>query len=170
MYNVSENYHAPTELRIGHIHLNVFDLERSIAFYRDIMGFDLLFNFGTAAFLSVGGYHHHIGLNTWKCEAGEAPARTQVGLHHFALNYPTKRDLALALKRLREKNYPVDGASDHTSHIAVYLADPDGNGIELACDRDQNSWKLLLDQTLSVEQMRGLFEVIDLDDLLKEAG
>ncbi len=169
MYNVSENYHAPAELRIGHIHLNVSDLERSIAFYRDVMGFDLLLNFGTAAFLSVGGYHHHIGLNTWSREGGGPSGRMQVGLNHFALNYPTRRDLALALKRLREKNYPVESASDHTSHIAIYLTDPDGNGIELACDRDRSSWEFLLDRTMSVEQMRELFKVIDLDELLQEA-
>jgi catechol 2,3-dioxygenase len=130
----------PADTRIGHVHLKVADLERAIGFYRDIMGFDLILNFGTAAFLSAGGYHHHIGLNTWESMGGEPPAPGTTGLYHFAINYPTRRDLAVALTRLLEAGWGIDGASDHGTHEAIYLHDPDFNGIELAWDRAPEEW------------------------------
>ena len=171
MSEVEKAYRASTGVRIGHIHLKVSDLERSIAFYRDVMGFDLLVNIGGAAFLSVGGYHHHIGLNTWFSEGVEPIHRKAkaTGMYHFALNYPTRKDLALALKRMNEKNYPITGSSDHYTHIAIYLADPDGNGIELACDRDPSYWTLMTDGNLTLEKMKEASTPLDLKALLKEA-
>lgn len=130
----------PAETRIGHVHLKVADLERAIRFYRDLIGFDLLMNFGTAAFLSAGGYHHHLGLNTWESKDGPPPAPGTTGLYHFAINYPTRRDLAVALVRLLEGGWGIDGASDHGTHEAIYLHDPDFNGIELAWDRTPTEW------------------------------
>src|SRR5690349_13047945 len=130
----------PAETRIGHVHLKVSDLDRAVWFYRDLMGFDLLMNFGTAAFLSAGGYHHHLGLNTWESAGGAPPAPGTTGLYHFAINYPERRDLAVAVKRLLDAGWPIDGASDHGTHEAVYLHDPDFNGIELAWDRPEAEW------------------------------
>lgn len=130
----------PAETRIGHVHLKVANLDRAIAFYRDLLGFDLLLNFGTAAFLSAGGYHHHIGLNTWESLNGTPPAQGTTGLYHFAINYPARRDLAVALKRLLDGGWGIDGASDHGTHEAIYLHDPDFNGIELAWDRKPEEW------------------------------
>jgi catechol 2,3-dioxygenase len=130
----------PAETRIGHVHLKVADLDRAIHFYRDLMGFDLLFNLGTAAFLSAGGYHHHIGLNTWESQGGAPPAPGTTGLYHFAINYPARRDLATALTRLLDGGWGIDGASDHGTHEAIYLHDPDYNGIELAWDRAPEEW------------------------------
>ncbi len=131
----------PAETRIGHVHLKVADLDRAIQFYRDSMGFDLLMRFGDqAAFLSAGGYHHHIGLNTWESAGGMPPASGTTGLYHFAINYPTRRDLAAAVVRLLDNGWGVDGASDHGTHEAVYLHDPDFNGLELAWDRPQSEW------------------------------
>jgi len=130
----------PAETRIGHVHLKVADLNRAISFYRDLLGFDLLLNFGTAAFLSAGGYHHHIGLNTWESAGGPPPPPGTTGLYHFAINYPTRRDLAVALVRLLDGGWGIDGASDHGTHEAIYLHDPDFNGIELAWDRAREEW------------------------------
>lgn len=137
----------PAETRIGHVHLKVADLDRSIQFYRDLMGFDLLTRFGDqAAFLSAGGYHHHLGLNTWESKDGQPPATGTTGLYHFAINYPTRRDLAVAMKRLLDNGWGIDGASDHGTHEALYLHDPDFNGIELAWDRDPSEWPRKGDQ------------------------
>lgn len=131
----------PAKARIGHVHLRVADLDRAIRFYRDLMGFDLVARLGEeAAFLSAGGYHHHIGLNTWQSKGGVPPAHGTTGLYHFAINYPTRRDLALAFRRLLDNGWSIDGASDHGTHEAIYLRDPDSNGIELAWDRDQSEW------------------------------
>jgi|SRR5579863_367589 len=130
----------PAETRIGHVHLRVANLERAIGFYRDFMGFDLLFDMGSAAFLSAGGYHHHIGLNTWESKDGSPAAAGTTGLYHFAINYPTRKDLAVALKRLLDHGWSIDGASDHGTHEAIYLHDPDFNGIELAWDREASEW------------------------------
>ena len=131
----------PAGARIGHVHLKVADLERSVHFYRDLMGFDLMQRFGDkAAFLSAGGYHHHLGLNTWESAGGTPPPRGTTGLYHFAVNYPTRRDLAAALKRLLDYGWSIDGASDHGTHEALYLHDPDFNGIELAWDREPSAW------------------------------
>ncbi len=130
----------PAGTRIGHVHLKVADLDRAIHFYHNVLGFDLLMNFGTAAFLSAGGYHHHIGLNTWESLGGQPPAPGTTGLYHFAINYPTRRDLAAALKRLLDGGWGIDGASDHGTHEAIYLHDPDFNGIEFAWDRPADEW------------------------------
>jgi catechol 2,3-dioxygenase len=132
----------PAGTRIGHVHLKVSDLDRAIAFYRDALGFDLMTRLGDqAAFLSAGGYHHHIGLNTWESRGGSPPTMGTTGLYHFAINYPERRDLAAALKRLLEHGWEIDGASDHGTHEAIYLHDPDFNGIELAWDRDPALWR-----------------------------
>jgi catechol 2,3-dioxygenase len=131
----------PPETRIGHVHLKVADLERSVRYYHELLGFDLVTRFGQqAAFLSAGGYHHHIGLNTWESQSGDPPASGTTGLYHFAINYPTRRDLAAALQRLLDGGWGIDGASDHGTHEAIYLHDPDFNGIELAWDRAPSEW------------------------------
>ena len=125
------------ETRIGHVHLKVADLERSLKFYRDILGFDVTQRYGDGAvFLSAGGYHHHIGLNTWESLGAPPPPRRSTGLYHTAILYPNRQELAKALKKLLENNYPLEGASDHGVSEALYLRDPDGNGVELYCDRD----------------------------------
>src|SRR5215470_5619665 len=130
----------PAQTRIGHVHLKVADLERAIGFYRDYLGFDLLFDFESVAFLSAGGYHHHIGLNTWESKDGQPPAPGTTGLYHFAINYPTRKDLAVALKRVLDCGWSIDGASDHGTHEAIYMHDPDINGMELAWDRPKEQW------------------------------
>jgi catechol 2,3-dioxygenase len=131
----------PAGTCIGHVHLKVADLDRAVAFYHELMGFDLITRFGNqAAFLSAGGYHHHIGLNTWESAGGQPPAPGTTGLYHFAINYPERRDLAVALKRLLDGGWGIDGASDHGTHEAIYLHDPDFNGIELAWDRRKEEW------------------------------
>jgi catechol 2,3-dioxygenase len=131
----------PSGAFIGHVHLKVADLQRSIRFYHDLIGFDLVTRFGDqAAFLSAGGYHHHIGLNTWESKGGQPPAPGTTGLYHFAINYPARKDLATALVRLLDGGWGIDGASDHGTHEAIYLHDPDFNGIELAWDRSRDAW------------------------------
>lgn len=167
--NDQKGYAAPSGLRIGHIHLKVSDLSRSIEFYRNMLGFDLLFNLGTAAFLSVDGYHHHIGLNTWHSKGGEPAPKKHPGLYHFALNYPSVKDLASIYKRLVENAYPIQGASDHVTHIAIYLSDPDGNGIELAWDREPKFWEVNTDGAMTIEKMQTMNRALDLEALLKEA-
>jgi catechol 2,3-dioxygenase len=138
---MTTDYRAPAETRIGHVHLKVADLDRAVTFYRDLLGFDVVFRYGDqAAFLSAGGYHHHIGLNTWESKDGDPPAPGTTGLYHVAINYPERRDLAAALRRLIEHKWPIGGASDHGTHEALYLNDPDGNGLELAWDRDKSLW------------------------------
>ncbi|QIN79677.1 glyoxalase [Rubrobacter marinus] len=155
----------PAETRIGHVHLRVSDLDRAIGFYRDLMGFELITRLGgEAAFLSAGGYHHHIGLNTWQSEGGGPPPPGSTGLYHFAINYPTRRDLAVALKRLLDAGVSIDGASDHVTHEAIYLHDPDRNGIELAWDRDPSEWPRTEDGSLTFARRRPL----DFDGLLAE--
>ena len=133
-------YRAPADIRIGHVHLHVSDLNRSIAFYRDVMGFDLNFQMDEAAFLSAGGYHHHIGLNTWESRRGGPPAPGTTGLYHVAILYARREELADALRRLIRHGVPLGGASDHGVSEALYLDDPDGNGVELYWDRDPAEW------------------------------
>lgn len=135
------SYNIPAGTRIGHIHLKVTDLERSLKFYRDLLGFELQQYYGdSAAFISAGGYHHHIGLNTWHSkDAGPAPVKA-AGLYHTAILYPTRKDLAIALKRLVDARYPLTGASDHGVSEAIYLEDPDKNGVELYWDRPKEEW------------------------------
>jgi catechol 2,3-dioxygenase len=126
---------------IGHVHLKVSDLERSLAFYRDVLGFDVMQRNGDqAAFLSAGGYHHHIGLNTWESRGGSPPPPGTTGLYHTAIRYPDRRTLADTLRRLVEARWPIDGATDHGVSEAIYLRDPDGNGVELYRDRPEEEW------------------------------
>jgi len=135
------NYTIPTGTRIGHIHLKVADLERALKFYRDLLGFEVQQYYGdSAVFISAGGYHHHIGLNTWYSKnAGPAPINA-AGLYHTAILFPTRKDLAIALKRLIDANYPLTGASDHGVSEAIYLNDPDKNGVELYWDKPKEQW------------------------------
>ena len=135
------SYSAPAGTGIGHIHLKVAELDRAIAFYEDVLGFQVMQRYGRdAAFLSAGGYHHHIGLNTWQSRGGTPPAPGHTGLFHAAILYPSRRDLAQALRQLVQAGYPLDGASDHGVSEAIYLRDPDGNGLELYRDRDAADW------------------------------
>ena len=128
-------------VRIGHVHLKVSELERAVAFYRDVLGFTLTQRFGTqAAFLSAGGYHHHIGLNTWESSGGTPAPPGHSGLYHAAILYPGRRELARALQRLIAHGIPITGASDHGVSEAIYLNDPDGNGLELYVDRPPAEW------------------------------
>lgn len=134
---------APVDpgVRIGHVHLKVADLDRSLAFYCGVLGFDLIQRYGAqAAFVSAGGYHHHIGLNTWESRGGSPPPRGTTGLYHVALLYPTRAALADALRRLAAAGIQLDGASDHGVSEALYLTDPDGNGLELYWDRPEAEW------------------------------
>ena len=150
---------------IGHVHLKVSDLERAVAFYTNALGFELVQRMGTsAAFLSAGGYHHHIGLNTWESEGGSAPPSGATGLYHFAIRYPDRAALGEALRRLREGGVALEGASDHGVSEALYLRDPDGNGIELYWDRPRSEWPREPDGTL-----RMLTERLDLKALLAAA-
>ncbi len=146
-----ENYKIPTETRIGHVHLKVSDLERSIAFYRDLLGFEITTMYGDqAAFLSAGGYHHHIGLNTWHSKGSGPAPRSGVGLYHTAIVYPERRNLAEIFDRLRKAGYPLTGASDHGVSEALYLNDPDGNGVELYWDRPRELWPSKADGSLEM--------------------
>jgi catechol 2,3-dioxygenase len=129
------------DVRIGHIHLKVADLERSLGFYRDVLGFQVMLRMGSqAAFLSAGGYHHHIGLNTWESGGGVPPPPGTTGLYHVALLYPTRAELGDALRRLVNADIPLDGAADHGVSEALYLRDPDQNGVELYRDRPATEW------------------------------
>lgn len=129
------------EVKIGHIHLTVSDLDSSLEFYRDVLGFEITATYGDAAvFLSAGGYHHHIGLNTWNGTGAEQPPAGHTGLYHFGVLYPDRKELARIVKRLYELNYPIAGASDHGTSESVYVSDPDGNGVELYCDRAIQEW------------------------------
>ncbi|ACZ41585.1 Glyoxalase/bleomycin resistance protein/dioxygenase [Thermobaculum terrenum ATCC BAA-798] len=135
------DYIVPPATKIGHVHLKVSDLERSLWFYQEVLGFEVIAKMGSsAAFLSAGGYHHHIAINTWESLGGSPPPLGSTGLYHFAINYPTRKDLATIFDRLLQYNWPIDGASDHGTHEAIYTHDPDMNGIELAWDRDRSEW------------------------------
>ncbi|MCB8822761.1 VOC family protein [Microvirga rosea] len=152
--------------RIGHIHLKVADLDRAIGFYRDVLGFELMQRYGTqAAFLSAGGYHHHIGLNTWESAGGSPPPPGTTGLYHVAILYPTRASLADALRRLVEAGIALDGASDHGVSEALYLRDPDGNGVELYWDRPEEQWPRTEDGKLQMVTRR-----LDLHGLLAQAA
>ncbi|MCZ7656388.1 MAG: VOC family protein [Xanthobacteraceae bacterium] len=138
--------------RIGHVHLKVADLERALAFYCGVLGFTLTQRYGReAAFVSAGGYHHHIGLNTWESRGGSPPPRGSTGLFHVAILYPSRADLADALRRLTAAGVPLDGASDHGVSEALYLRDPDGNGIELYRDRPEAEWPRDADGALAMQ-------------------
>ncbi len=134
-------YKIPAGADIGHVHLKVSDLDRSLAFYVGVLGFELMQKMGSqAAFVSAGGYHHHIGLNTWDSRGGIAPPRDATGLYHVAIRYPTRKDLGSALRRLVEAGIQLQGAADHGVSEAIYLSDPDHNGIELYWDKPQEQW------------------------------
>jgi catechol 2,3-dioxygenase len=151
---------------IGHVHLKVADIDRAIGFYRDVLGFDLMQRIGDqAAFLSAGGYHHHIGLNTWESKGGTPSPRGTTGLYHVAIRYPSRAALADALKRLVDHRIPISGASDHGVSEAIYLNDPDGNGIELYRDRPREEWPMAPDGS----GVAMVSERLDLEALLAEA-
>ena len=152
-------------VRIGHVHLKVADIERALAFYCGVLGFELTQRIGSqAAFISAGGYHHHIGLNTWESRGGPPPPEGTTGLYHLAILYPTRAALADALRRLIAANIPLDGASDHGVSEALYLRDPDENGVELYWDRPQDIWPRTADGGLAMFTRR-----LDLMGLLRES-
>jgi catechol 2,3-dioxygenase len=151
---------------IGHVHLKVADIERALGFYRDVLGFDVMLQIGDqAAFLSAGGYHHHIGLNTWESKGGSPPPPGTTGLYHVAIRYPTRRTLADALRRLRDGGIPLSGATDHGVSEALYLQDPDANGIELYRDRPKDEWPRRADGSFTMISapldLRGLLAELD---------
>ena len=149
-------------VRIGHVHLKVADLDRALAFYCGVLGFELMQRYGTqAAFVSAGGYHHHIGLNTWESKGGSPPPPGTTGLYHVAILYPTRAALADALYRLVQAGVPLQGASDHGVSEALYLSDPDGNGIELYVDRPKDQWPRTPDGELQM-----VTERLNLQELL----
>jgi catechol 2,3-dioxygenase len=161
---MNTTYKIPGQTRIGHVHLKVSNLERSLQFYRDLLGFEVTTTYGDqAVFLSAGGYHHHIGLNTWHSKDAPPSGREGVGLYHTAILYPTRKDLAIAFDRLRKAKYPFTGASDHGVSEALYLNDPDGNGVELYWDRAKALWPLGEDGSLAMYT-----RPLDLEGLLKE--
>jgi catechol 2,3-dioxygenase len=153
------------DVRIGHVHLRVSDLDRALAFYQGVLGFDLTQRFGRqAAFLSAGGYHHHIGLNTWESLGGKPPAPGSTGLYHLAVLYPTRAALGVALRRLVDHGIQLDGAANHGVSEALYLRDPDENGVELYWDRPREQWPR--DAKGELTMFTG---PLDLHELLKEA-
>ena len=155
----------PPETRIGHVHLKVSDLDRALGFYRDILGFEVTQRYGTqAVFLSAGGYHHHIGLNTWESKGGKRPAPGTTGLYHTAILFPDRASLGAVLKRIVAAGYPLEGASDHGVSEAIYLSDPDGNGVELYRDRPEAEWPRDANGNLAMTTKR-----LDLAKLLSEA-
>jgi catechol 2,3-dioxygenase len=152
------------KVRIGHVHLKVADLERALGFYCGVLGFELMQQFGnSAAFISAGGYHHHIGLNTWESAGGAPPPPGTTGLYHLAILFPTRASLAEALRRLLAAGIELDGASDHGVSEALYVRDPDGNGVELYWDRPPNLWPRTSDDRLAMYTRR-----LDLRGLLAE--
>jgi catechol 2,3-dioxygenase len=159
-----DDYRIPDGAHIGHVHLKVSNLQQSLDFYCGLLGFELTTTYGSdAAFISAGGYHHHIGLNTWYSkDAKPAPVNT-AGLFHIAINYPTRKDLASIIQRLHNAGYPLAGASDHGVSEAIYLEDPDNNGIELYWDRPREQWPANADGSLQMYTRH-----LDLEDLLNE--
>ncbi len=161
---MQNNYTIPANIRIGHIHLKVSDLDKALSFYRDLLGFEVMQYYGNSAvFVSAGGYHHHIGLNTWHSKNGNPAPANSPGLYHTAILYPTRRDLAVILQRLIEAKYPLSGASDHGVSEAIYLDDPDGNGVELYWDKPKEQWPFDAEGNLQM-----ITERLDVEDLMKE--
>ena len=159
-----ENYKIPSQTHIGHVHLKVANLQRAIDFYCGLLGFEITTMYGDqAAFISAGGYHHHIGLNTWYSENGPRPAQNATGLFHTAVLYPTRKDLAIIFERIRKAGYPFTGFSDHGVSEALYLDDPDGNGVELYWDRPKDQWPEKPDGSLDMYTKH-----LDLDSLRAE--
>src|SRR5690348_13829024 len=159
------SYTTPPNTRVGHVHLKVSDLKRALEFYHGLLGFEIMQLWGTqAAFISAGGYHHHIGLNTWYSkDAPPAPVHS-AGLFHTAILYPERKDLAVALQRLIDVSYPITGASDHGVSEAIYLDDPDSNGVELYWDRPRDQWPLKPDGSIDMYT-----QALDMEGLLAEA-
>jgi len=159
---MTQSYTIPAQARIGHTHLKVANLERALAFYHDLLGFEITQRYGSsAAFVAAGGYHHHLGLNTWESLNGAPPPYGTTGLYHVAILYPTRKDLATIVKRLLEHGVTLDGASDHGVSEAIYLRDPDGNGLELYWDREQKDWPYDAQGNLGMKSER-----LDLEELL----
>lgn len=164
MMTIADSNRIHPQVRIGHVHLKVADLERAVGFYHGVLGFEVKQRYGQqAAFLSAGGYHHHIGLNTWESLGGSPPPAGTTGLYHFAILYPTRAALADALRRVLAAEIPLDGASDHGVSEALYLRDPDGNGVELYWDRPQEAWPRSEDGSLEM-----FTRALDLSALLEE--
>ncbi len=160
----NNSYTIPENTHIGHVHLKVSDLKKALEFYQGLLGFELTMLYGDqAAFISAGGYHHHIGLNTWHSLNAPPAPRHGVGLYHTAIVYPTRKELARIFDRLRRAGYPLSGASDHGVSEALYLNDPDGNGVELYWDRPKEQWPTNPDGSLTM-----FTQPLDLKDLLKE--
>ena len=152
------------EVTVGHVHLTVADLDRSLGFYRDLLGFEVTARYGTSAvFLSAGGYHHHIALNTWAGRGATPPPEGHTGLYHHALLYPTRKELARVLRRLVDAHYPMTGFADHGVSEAIYLNDPDGIGVELYADRPRDQWKVSNDGEVEMVSIP-----LDTEDLLSE--
>ncbi len=159
------NRRLHSQVKIGHVHLKVADLDRALAFYRDVLGFDVTQRFGTqAAFLSAGGYHHHIGLNAWESAGGKPPPPGTTGLYHVAILYPTRAELGVALRGLLDAKVPLDGAADHGVSEAIYFRDPDQNGVEIYWDKPEEQWPRNADGGLAM-----FTRPLDLAALLKEA-
>jgi catechol 2,3-dioxygenase len=161
---MNKEYSIPKETRIGHVHLKVADIQRSLDFYCGLLGYEVTTMYGQdAAFISAGGYHHHIGLNVWYSKNAPPASRNAVGLFHTAILYPTRKDLAEIFYRLRQKNYPLTGAADHGVSEALYLDDPDKNGVELYWDRPKDLWPKKADGSLDMYT-----KPLDLENLLSE--
>jgi catechol 2,3-dioxygenase len=155
---------AHKDTQVGHIHLTVSDLDRSLAFYRDLLGFEISARYGdSAVFLSAGGYHHHIGLNTWSGKGATPAPKGHTGMYHVAFLYPSRLELAKVLKKLMNEKYPIDGSADHGVSEAIYLRDPDGNGVELYVDRPHEDWKIRNDGMVEM-----VSEPLDLNSILQE--
>ncbi len=161
MSETAKSIHPAT--RIGHVHLKVADIERGLGFWRDVLGFEVTQRRDGAVFLSAGGYHHHIALNTWESKGGSSPPQGTTGLYHVAILYPDRAALADALRRVQAAGIRLDGASDHGVSEALYLRDPDGNGVELYRDKPKEEWPLTAEGTLSMFTKR-----LDIDALLAE--
>ena len=164
---VKDDYVIPAQTRIGHVHLKVADLQRSLDFYCGILGFSLVTTYGNeAAFISAGGYHHHIGLNTWYSKNAPPAPRHNAGLFHTAILFPTRKDLAIAYKRLLDAKYlKITGAADHGVSEAIYLDDPDENGVEIYWDRPKDQWPHKADGSIEMYSI-----ALDLENLLAEIG
>ncbi len=161
---MNSSYSIPSKACIGHVHLKVSNIDKALVFYRDLLGYQVKATYGDqAAFLAAGDYHHHIGLNTWQSRDAPPASKHGVGLFHTAINYPTRKDLAIIYSRLQEANYPFTGAADHGVSEALYLDDPDGNGVELYWDRPMDHWPKNPDGSIEMYTRR-----LDLEGLLKE--
>jgi catechol 2,3-dioxygenase len=166
MATLDDGYVIDPGVDLGHVHLKVADIDRSLDFYCGVLGFELMQRYGpSAAFISAGGYHHHIGLNTWESLGGSPPPPGTTGLFHTAIRYPTRKQLAIAVTRLRDANWPITGASDHGVSEAIYLNDPDQNGVELYWDRPKDQWPA----PEPGEKVAMFTAPLDLADLLRQA-